>query len=227
MKYLLTARSTAVLVFAIASLGLMNGQLCAQSAKKIQQGSTAKESTNTQQGSGAKSTMPPKLGLDGYCPVCIVAGKGWVAGDPKIQSTYDGKTYYFPSAEVKQMYDANPVKFTPALGGDCTVCLKLLGKRVPGSAKFASMYKERLYLFPDEEVKKKFSNAPEDFANLDLASNGDCTVCTVEVQKQVAGSPDFVIMHKGMRYQFPAAEQMKMFAANPAKYEVADPPAAQ
>ena len=227
MKYLLTARTTAVIAFAIASLGLMNGQLCAQSAEKSQQGSAAKSSASTQQGSGAKSTMTAALGLDGYCPVCVVVGKGWVKGDPNIQTTYDGKTYYFPSAEVKQMYDTNPVKYTPALGVDCTVCLKMLGKRVPGSVQFSSMYKDRLYLFPDDEVRTKFSNAPEDFANFDLASNGDCTVCTVELQKQVAGSPDFVTMHKGMRYQFPAAEQMKMFVANPAKYEVADPPAAK
>ena len=230
MKKCLLSRAAQLVICSVALLGLMSDQSQAQSAKKTHTGSAAKKmeagsSAKSTAGSGAKSTMAATLGLEGYCPVCIVVGKGWVQGDPQIQTTYDGKIYYFPSAEVKQMFDADPVKYTPALGGDCTVCLKMLGKRVPGDIKFSSLLGGRLFLFPNEEVKQKFANDVAAFVDVDLASNGNCTVCSVEKHEQVAGSPEFVVMHKGMRYQFPEAEVMNMFVANPTKYEVADPPA--
>lgn len=231
MKKCLPSRVAKLTICSIALLGLMCNQSQAQSEKKMDSGSAAKKMetgsmAKSTAGSGVKSA-PATVGLEGYCPVCVIAGKGWVKGDAKFQTTYDGKTYYFPSAEVKQMYDAEPVKYTPALGGDCTVCLKMLGKRVPGDIKFTSLLGDRLFLFPSEEVKQKFAKDTAAFINVDLASNGDCTVCKIEKNEQVAGSPEFVTMHKGMRYQFPEAAVMEMFVANPAKYEVADPPASK
>jgi len=230
MKKCLPSRIAQLIVCSVALLGMMCDQSQAQSAKKSESGSAAKKMENGSMaksaGSGDKSAMA-NVGLEGYCPVCVVVGKGWVKGDAQFQTNYDGKAYYFPSAEVKQMFDAEPVKYTPALGGDCTVCLKMLGKRVPGDIKFTTLLGDRLFLFPSEEVKQKFAKDPAAFVNVDLAANGDCTVCTVEKHEKVAGNPQFVTMHKGMRYQFPEAAVMEMFVANPAKYEVADPPASK
>ena len=60
--------------------------------------------------------------LEGYCPVCVIKIKKWVRGNPHYAATYDGKTYYFPGEDQKQMFLADPAKYVPALGGDCTVC---------------------------------------------------------------------------------------------------------
>jgi len=155
--------------------------------------------------------------------ICSVALLGLMSDQSQAQSAKKTHT----GSAAKKMFDADPVKYTPALGGDCTVCLKMLGKRVPGDIKFSSLLGGRLFLFPNEEVKQKFANDVAAFVDVDLASNGNCTVCSVEKHEQVAGSPEFVVMHKGMRYQFPEAEVMNMFVANPTKYEVADPPASK
>ena len=64
----------------------------------------------------------PATALDGYCAVCLVKMDKLVKGDEKISSVFDGKTYLFPGAEQKEMFDANPAAFAPVLGGDCTVC---------------------------------------------------------------------------------------------------------
>ena len=164
----------------------------------------------------AKST----LALEGYCPVCIIAMKKWVPGKSEHQTTYDGKTYYFPSEKQKEMFLADPAKYVPALGGDCTVCLAKMGKRVPGNIRNAALHEHRLFLFPSADQKKEFQANPSEYANVDLALDGKCAVCQVEFNKDVPGKPEIAVVHQGLRYLFPAEKQLEMFLANPDKYAV-------
>jgi YHS domain-containing protein len=119
------------------------------------------------QGSGTAKIEAP-VALSGYWPVCVVENKGWVKGDSRFAVVQDGKTYLFPSEEVKQMFSKNPTKY----------------------------------------------------ANVDLVAQGQCTVCRVEMRKEVQGKLEFTAFHKDMRYWFPSEDQLKMFVSNPAKYEV-------
>ena len=73
-------------------------------------------------GSSLALAAEPEPALGGYCPVCLVKLDKLVKGDPSYSSTFDGRTYLFPGAEQKRMFDANPAAFAPVLGGDCTVC---------------------------------------------------------------------------------------------------------
>ena len=102
-----------------------------------------------------------------------------------------------------------------------------MGKRVPGSVYHAAFYHQRLFLFPSEEQKAMFRAAPADFADVDLALGGNCSVCLVEMQKEVPGNPKFTVIHDGFRYQFPSAKQRDMFVANPNKYVVHSQPLEQ
>ena len=158
------------------------------------------------------------IGLDGYCPVCIIEMKKWVRGDHSIQATHDGKTYYFPGDEQKQMFLANPAKYIPALGGDCTVCLTEKGKRMPGSVHHSALSGGKLYLFPSIDQKKMFVSNPRKYIDAAVANGGDCAVCRVEMGKEVKGKAEFSAVHNGMTYWFPGAEQRSMFLANPSKY---------
>ena len=109
----------------------------AQSATRSSRGSTrapAQYDSTSKSGSASAS-----VALQGYCPVCIIKMKKWVKGNPNIQATYDGKTYYFPSSEQKGMFLSDPAKYVPALGGDCTVCLAKMGERVPGTVHHAAL----------------------------------------------------------------------------------------
>lgn len=189
-------------VAAVAALSMWltaSGQVHAQSGSK---------------GSVAKSNVA----LEGYCPVCVGDMNKWVPGKKEIQATYDGKTYYFPSEKQKQMFVADPAKYVPALGGDCTVCLANMGKRVPGSIRHAAFHEHRLFLFPSAEMKKEFQAHPDKYANVDLALDGNCAVCQVEMKKEMPGKPDIAAIHQGMRYLFPSEKQRDMFLAKPAKY---------
>lgn len=164
--------------------------------------------------------QPAAAGLQGYCPVCVIEMKKWVKGKPSIQAQYDGKTYYFPAEDQRQKFLADPAKYAPALGGDCAVCRINMNKKMPGSVQYTALHNDRLFLFPNADIKKKFMAEPNRYADADLALGGDCAVCKVEMKQSVPGKPEFSTTHGGMRYQFPSDKQRNMFIANPAKYSV-------
>ena len=151
--------------------------------------------------------LPPRIGLGGYCPVCILDANKWAKGSPEHQATYDGVTYYFPDEAIKQKFLADPAKYVPALGGDCIVCYAKLGKRVPGSVQHSVRHDNRLFLFPGAEQQQAFLSNPKEFADVDLALKGDCAVCLVHHNKRVAGKPEFAEIKDGFRYLFPSAAQ--------------------
>lgn len=183
-------------------------------------GSSVKQSGSGMKssGSGMKAGMAP-VGLDGYCPLCIVKIKKWVKGSSQHAVEFDGKTYLFPAAEQKQAFMDSPEKWVPILGGDCVVALVEMGQRIPGSVQHAALHEGHLYLFANEKAKDMFRTNKEKYLQADVAFDGKCSVCMVEMNKQVAGVPQFTSVYKGMRYMFPSAEQKTMFQQNPSKYE--------
>src|SRR5271157_6078886 len=159
-----------------------------------------------------------RIGLGGYCPVCILDANKWAKGSPEHQATYDGVTYYFPEEAIKEKFLANPARYVPALGGDCIVCYAKLGKRVPGNVNHSARYDNRLFLFPGAEQQQAFLSNPKEFASADLALNGDCAVCQVHANKHVAGKPEFTEIKGGFRYQSVSAREQAAFRKDPAAY---------
>ncbi len=196
----------------IASLSLI-------SSASAQSGTRVTPQSGQAAGSGT-SSQPTSVGLKGYCPVCVVEMKKWMKGISQFSAQHDGKTYLFPGEEQRQMFLKNPEKYAPALGGDCVVALVELGKRVPGKLNFGALHDGRLYLFANEKAKGMFLANHEKYADADLALGGKCTVCRVEMSKDVPGSPDFTSVYKGLRYRFPGKDQQQMFNQNPEKYKV-------
>ncbi len=158
------------------------------------------------------------LGIGGYCSVCAVMAKKWVPGKTEFVSVYDGVRYLFPSGEEKKTFDAAPVKYVPALDGDCVVCFKDAGKRVAGQPQFSAMHEGRLNLFPDEATQKKFLADPKKYATADVAMGGNCPVCAKMMKKEMPGKAEFTSVYKGMRYLFPSAKEKEMFDAEPSKF---------
>lgn len=230
-----TFRRLAFATLAIAVLTMNSADSFAQSGNRSSNRNTTSQKRMTMQKQAMqkkamqKQAMQKKamqegtVGLEGYCPVCVVAKSQWVKGSPEFASKYDGTTYYFPSDEVKAMFDANPVAFVPVLGGDCIVCYAKDGKtRAPGNIRFASLTNERLFLFPNDEIRQMFNKSPETYVNRDLGADGNCIVCKVKAGKIVPGSEKFTAVHNGFRYQFPSDSERQMFVASPADFVDAD-----
>lgn len=170
--------------------------------------------TSAVQAAPGHQMMGKKLGLEGYCPVCIIKAKKWVMGSPQHESTYDGMTYRFPSAAEKAVFEKSPAQFVPALAGDCTVCLANAGKRVPGNIRHAALHNNRLYLFPSNAEKQVFMKNTAKYENVDLAEKGNCIVCRVKAGKTVPGKTQYTSIKNGFRYLFPSMNEQRVFDNN-------------
>lgn len=201
-------------LFGFATLSIAS----AQSGSQFRTGQVRPAPARTFSATLPGQTAPVVEALDGYCAVCIVMDKGWVKGDPRHASVVDGKRYLFPSADVKAMFDAEPAKFIPAGGGDCVVCSVDMGHKMAGSVQFSAKYEGRLFLFPDEKAKQRFLANPAKYANSDLAYDGNCSVCQIEMGKKMPGSAEHTVIFEGKRYQFPSDKEKQVFLANPTKY---------
>jgi len=161
------------------------------------------------------------VALEGYCPVSLKTMNKWVKGSPSSKSVFDGHTYYFANQQGKQMFDHEPAKYVPVLGGDCAVSYAKMGKRVPGNIRHAAWHGGRLFTFANAQGKKMFLADPSAYVDADLAYGGKCIVCSVNMRQSVTGKPEFAVLRKGLRYQLPSAGPRNEFLANPEKYEVA------
>lgn len=205
---------------ALAAIGLLvvgSVPALAQSGSRNDPPTGSSERAAPSEGSGQRAQQQATVAMEGYCPVSILEMRKWVKGDPAYQAAYDGRTYLFADAQGKKMFEANPAKYVPALGGDCVVALVKMGKRVPGNVRHAAFHDGRLFLFSNAEAKKMFVAEPTTYANADLALGGHCPVCAAGGQK-TPGKPEIAAFHEGFRYLFPSAQIRDMFLANPEKY---------
>lgn len=225
-------RRLAFASLAIAVLTMSSADAFAQSGNRST-GSSNRNATSQNRSAMQKKAMQKQamqkkamengeVGLEGYCPVCIIAKSQWVKGSAEFASKYDGKTYYFPSDEVKAAFDADPAAYVPVLGGDCVVCYAKDGKtRSPGNIRFASLTNQRLFLFPNDEIRQMFNKDAATYVNTDLG-DGNCIVCKVKSGKSVAGSEKFTAVHNGFRYLFPSDNERQMFMASPGDFVKTD-----
>ena len=211
-------KSGSVVFAAVGILVVGSLPAMAQSGSRSAPPSRPRVKTAPPAGSGQRAQKQPPLALEGFCAVSILDMRKWVKGVPAHQVVYDGRTYRFANQKGKGMFQANPAKYVPALGGDCVVALVKKGKRVPGSIHHASFHEGRLFLFSIADAHKMFRAKPATYARADLALGGKCPVCRVNMGRDVPGKPAIAALHKGLRYLFPAAEQRKEFLSNSKKY---------
>jgi YHS domain-containing protein len=188
----------------------------AQSSSRVPAGSGTSAPAPTN-GSSSR-TKQSAVALQGYCPVCLVEMHQWIQGDAQFATEYDGRTYYFPGAEQLEMFAKDPPKYVPVLSGDDIVSFATSDKRVAGNIRFGMVHDGKYYFFSSQENIKRFHDAPDAYADADLALGGECIVCRVEMKQHVPGSPSITATYKGLRYLFPGEKQKSMFLKAPSRY---------
>jgi len=114
------------------------------------------QATTTTTMSNPVSVDSNNVALEGYCSVSYHFGPP-VKGDPAFSSVHEGTTYLFGSKGGKDMFDANPPKYTPAYGGFCAFGMSMGGlvKADPLNFKFVGDNK-KLHVFkktPEVDTK--------------------------------------------------------------------------
>lgn len=102
-------------------------------------------------------------GLKGFCPVELRDKRGLLDAMPQFKSEFEGVTYNFSSLEAKQKFDKSPSKYAPAVGGHDVVSSND-DVQVTGSLDHAVWFKDRLYMFANEQSMQTFVIDPAKFA---------------------------------------------------------------
>ncbi len=159
-----------------------------------------------------------RAGFGGFCPVALHDAKRWLRGAREHQATFDGITYRCCDAEALAAFQADPVSYAPALGGDDLVEYARTGRRVAGDLALGARHLDRHCFFASEANKQAFLANPAQFANADLANGGVCVVCELDLNARVAGAARFTAIRGGLRYVFAGEQQRQAFLADPVRY---------
>ncbi|MEM1310581.1 MAG: YHS domain-containing (seleno)protein [Cyanobacteria bacterium P01_H01_bin.153] len=93
--------------------------------------------------------------LRGYDPITYFIDGEPVEGSQEFSFQWNDAEYYFASAENRDEFISNPEQYAPANGGYCTFGI-VLAKKFDGDPEVWSVHNNRLHVFLNREVQKKF-----------------------------------------------------------------------
>ena len=76
-------------------------------------------------------------------------------GNATYTSTHDGVDYYFASQAAQATFEADPTAHLPQFGGFCAFGV-YVGKKLDGDVRYADIVDDKLYLFVNEDIFKKY-----------------------------------------------------------------------
>ncbi len=103
---------------------------------------------------------PPAMGLDGFCPVSLLRDGKWVPGDAQIGCMHRGQAYLFASEDIRNVFIADPDRYSPLLAGHDPVTFQRTGRLVGGHRKFGVFMgdgsSQQVVLFENETTQAEF-----------------------------------------------------------------------
>jgi YHS domain-containing protein len=168
--------------------------------------------------SGEDVLLDAQPAMGGYCPISIRENGVWIRGRYDYRVEFGELVLLTAGSTEHDALLHDPVKYIPALSGDCAVTFVDEGQRVRGSIFHAAEYHGRLFLFADAQRKLTFKADPERYAPVDLAAGGACRVTQVDEARTAPGLAEFAAWRGGLVYYFAGAEQKEKFLAAPERY---------
>ncbi len=138
---------------------------------------SAKKQLNTDSLAGNDQPVIPaaatEVMLGGYCPVSLWKSRRWEKGALQFQSDYKGQRYHFANAENLKTFKQTPGRFIPQFLGCDPVVVWETDRAVAGKIQFGAFYDEQLYLFTNDQNRKRFKAAPDQFIKTQVVLHSD------------------------------------------------------
>ena len=103
-------------------------------------------------------------GFGAYCPVAVRDDRTLTPADPTVWVEHGGKTWYFSGPEARTRFAEDSDRYVPAAGGR-DVVLAAVGADVLGEARYAALFRGRVYLFASAVNTRAFTASPAEFAD--------------------------------------------------------------
>ncbi len=118
----------------------------------------------------------PPLALDGYCAVTLLERQQWAMGDARYGAIHRARTYLFLGPSEVKTFLADPEKYAPVLSGHDPVLALDNRQMVPGRREFGVYSDRRVYLFADENSRRRFEQNPKRYTPAALQAAGPAPV---------------------------------------------------
>ena len=105
------------------------------------------------------------LGMRGFCPVTLHEQRDWVRGARDFQWEHQGITYFLANEKAFDKFYERAERYAPKLLGCDPVLYRDEGRAVPGSTKYAAIWRDDLFLFTSAATRKTFHADPSRYAN--------------------------------------------------------------
>ena len=107
----------------------------------------------------ALAQKAPPVGLKGYDPVSYFNPGQATRGASKISFDFDDTRYLFASAKNKELFAANPDKYSPQFSGLCATGLSM-GMKAEADPKIFKVVDGKLYVFSSAEALQQAEKDP-------------------------------------------------------------------
>ena len=101
------------------------------------------------------SSLGEAVAIQGYDPVAYFSKSDAIRGSSKFPYDWGGMTWFFSTAENRDLFAASPEKYAPQFGGFCTVSVAN-GKHARGAGDAWTIHDGKLYLNYDKKVMATF-----------------------------------------------------------------------
>ncbi|MFM7056791.1 MAG: thioredoxin family protein [Planctomycetota bacterium] len=126
--------------------------------------------------SAANTLNTSLMGLDGFCPVTLLQRRVLRPGKPEFTVEHEGVRYQFVSAELRDLFQTDPQRYSPAVQGCDPVTLAREQRAVPGSIRYGTWYTGKLFLFQSEANRQTFKASPAAWMRIQSATNPSARV---------------------------------------------------
>ncbi len=126
---------------------------------------TTSFSQNTQR-SAAFNLEKNAVAIQGYDPVSYFTKNKAVKGKKELAVFADGVTYYFSSAENKELFKKNYQAYEPQYGGWCAYAMGAKGEKVEVDPETFKILNGKLYLFYNSFFNNTLKSWNKDENNL-------------------------------------------------------------
>jgi len=111
------------------------------------------------------------LAIEGYDPVTYFTRNKAVKGKKEFAVYNQGATYYFSSAENKELFKKNPAQYEPQYGGWCAYAMGAKGEKVTVDPETFKIVNGKLYLFYNQLFNNTLKDWNKDEQNLCARAN--------------------------------------------------------
>jgi len=120
----------------------------------------AQDTANVEAAAPAEASWYGKpFAVSGQDVVSFHEASGPVAGSEEFAATWDNTEWYFSSAENRDEFLADPIRYVPEFGGYCPVALTQ-GQAKIGTAEHFTIVDEKLYFNFNQATENSFEDNP-------------------------------------------------------------------